>query len=163
AAARKARISFDLAILDEAHKTVTKHSKPFATLLDEKKISVRRRLFMTATERVPRGDHKDALSMESERDYGKRFSQLSFKQAIKDKIIADYKILTLTASDRRIKNLIDENRILDLNSRDLDEAEAQSLASGMAIKRIYKKHGIKHAISFHRSILAAKGFKEQQD
>src|SRR5262249_26209497 len=104
AAARKARISFDLAILDEAHKTVTKHSKPFATLLDEKKISVRRRLFMTATERVPRGEHKDALSMESERDYGKRFSQLSFKQAIKDKIIADYKILTLTVSDRRIKN-----------------------------------------------------------
>jgi hypothetical protein len=47
------------------------------------------------------------------------------------------------------------NRILDVNSRDLDEAEAQSLAAGIAIKRIYEKHAIKHAISFHRSIPAA--------
>jgi predicted helicase len=90
AAARKARVSFDLAILDEAHKTVGKHSKPFATLLNEKKISIRRRLFMTATEKVPRRDSEDVLSMESERDYGKRFFQLSFKQAIKDDIITDY-------------------------------------------------------------------------
>ena len=101
--------------------------------------------------------------MENERDYGKRFFQLSFKEAIKQGIIADYKILTLTVSDRRIKSLIDENRILDLNSRDLDEAEAQSLAAGIALKRIYDKHEIKHAISFHRSIRAADRFREQQD
>ena len=103
AAARKARVTFDLAILDEAHKTVGKHSKTFATLLSDKKISIRRRLFMTATERVARSDREDVLSMENEKDYGKRFFQLSFKQAIKDEIIADYKILTLTVSDRRIR------------------------------------------------------------
>ena len=83
AAARKARISFDLAILDEAHKTVGKHSKPFATLLSDKKIKIRRRLFMTATERVFRGDREDVLSMDNEKDYGARFFQLSFKEAIK--------------------------------------------------------------------------------
>ena len=59
--------------------------------------------------------------------------------------------------------MIDENRILNLNSRDLDEAEAQSIAAGIALKRIYKKHKIKHAISFHRSIRAADRFREQQD
>jgi predicted helicase len=73
AAARKARIKFDLAILDEAHKTVGVHSKTFATLLNEKKIKIRRRVFMTATERVFRGDRSDVLSMDSDRDYGKRF------------------------------------------------------------------------------------------
>ena len=41
--------------------------------------------------------------MESEKDYGKRFFQLSFKEAIKQGIIADYKILTLTVNDRRIE------------------------------------------------------------
>jgi predicted helicase len=141
AAARKARVRFDLAILDEAHKTVGKHSKTFATLLNEKKISIRRRLFMTATERVARSDSEDVLSMESEKDYGRRFFQLSFKEAIKQGIIADYKVLTLTISDRRIRNLIDENRILDLKSRDLDEAEAQSLAAGIALKRVFQKQG----------------------
>jgi superfamily II DNA or RNA helicase len=163
AAARRAGIKFDLAILDEAHKTVGVHSKPFATLLSNKKITIRRRLFMTATERVFRDDREDILSMDNEKDYGSRFFHLSFKEAIKQHIITDYKILTMTVSDRHIRELIDENRILNLNSRDLDEAEAQSLAAGIALKRIYKKHKIKYAISFHRSIRAADRFREQQD
>jgi predicted helicase len=98
-----------------------------------------------------------------EKYYGKRFFQLSFKEAIKQRIIIDYKILTMTVSDRRIRELIDENRILNLNSRDLDEAEAQSVAAGIALKRVYQRHKINHAISFHRSIRAADRFREQQD
>ena len=163
AAARKASTQFDLAILDEAHKTVGVHSKPFATLLSDKKIKIRRRIFMTATERVFRGDRDDVLSMESEKNYGSRFFQLSFKEAIKQRIITDYKILTMTVSDHYIRRLIDKNRILNLNSRDLDEAEARSLAAGIALKRIYKRYKVKHAISFHRSIRAADRFREQQD
>jgi predicted helicase len=163
AATRKARIKFDLAILDEAHKTVGLHSKSFATLLSDNKIKIHRRVFMTATERVFRGDRNDILSMDNERDYGRRFFQLSFKEAISQKIITDYKVLTMTVSDGHIRELIDQNRILHLNSRDLDEAEAQSVAAGIALKRIYKKHGVKHAISFHRSIRGADRFREQQD
>jgi superfamily II DNA or RNA helicase len=163
AAARKARIKFDLAILDEAHKTVGVHSKTFATLLSDKKIKIQRRVFMTATERVFRGDRSDVLSMDNEKDYGARFFQLSFKEAIEQKIITDYKILTITVSDGHVRQLIDQNRILHLNSRDLDEAEAQAIAAGIALKRTYKRHSVKHAISFHRSIRAADRFREQQD
>jgi superfamily II DNA or RNA helicase len=163
AAARKAGIKFDLGILDEAHKTVGVHSKKFATLLRDRKIRIRRRIFMTATERIFRGDRNDVLSMDSEKDYGKRFFQLSFKEAIKQGIITDYRILTMTVSDSHVRRLIDENRILNLNSRDLDEAEAQAVAGGIALKRIYKNHDVKHAISFHRSIRAADRFREQQD
>ena len=163
AAARHAHIRFDLAIFDEAHKTVGAHSKIFATLLSEKKIKIRRRLFMTATERVVRGDRDDVLSMDNERDYGKCFFQMSYKEAIRRRIISDYKILTMTVSDNRIRRLIAENRILNLNLRNLDEAEAQSAAAGIALKRVFKKHGIKHAISFHRSIRTADRFREQQD
>src|SRR5262249_8973436 len=161
---RKARINFDLAILDEAHKTVGIPSKPFATLLSDKKIKIRRRLFMTATERVHRGKRDDVLSMdETDKDYGARFFQLSFKEAINQRIITDYKILTMTVSDSHIRELIDDNRILNFNSRDLDEVEAQSVAAGIALKRIYKNHRIKHAISFHRSIRKADRFRAQQD
>jgi Helicase conserved C-terminal domain len=69
----------------------------------------------------------------------------------------------LTVSDRRIGDLINDNRILDLKARDLDETEAQSLAAGIALKRVYQKHETKHAISFHRSIRAASRFRDQQD
>ena len=163
AAARQARFKFDLGILDEAHKTVGVRSKQFATLLREKKINILRRLFMTATERVFRGDRDDVLSMDNERDYGKCFFQISYKEAIRQHIISDYKIVTVTVSDNRVHRLIETNRILNLNLRDLDEAEAQSVATGIALKRVFRKHRIKHAISFHRSIRAADRFREQQD
>src|SRR6476661_5005622 len=78
-------------------------------------------------------------------------------------IITDYKILTMTVSSGHVRKLIDENRILKLNSRDLDEAEAQAIAAGIALKRTYKRHSVKHAISFHRSIRGADRFREQQD
>jgi superfamily II DNA or RNA helicase len=163
AAARNAGTQFDLAILDEAHKTVGVHSKPFATLLSDEEIKVSRRIFMTTTERIFLGDRNDVLSMDSEKHYGKRFFQLSFKEAIKQGIVADYKIVTATVSDDRILSLIKENRMLDLNVRDLDEAEAQAIGAGIALKRVYKNHQVKHAISFHRSIRAADRFREQQD
>jgi superfamily II DNA or RNA helicase len=162
-AARQAGIRFDLAILDEAHKTVGVRSKQFATLLRDKKFKVRRRLFMTATERVFRGNSDDVLSMDNERDYGKCFFQMSYKQAINRRIISDYKILTMTVGDNRIRRLIDENRILNINLRNLDEADAQSVAAGIALKRVFKGQEIRHAISFHRSIRAADRFREQQD
>jgi predicted helicase len=55
AAARRAGVEFDLAIFDEAHKTVGVRSKTFATLLRDRRFKARYRLFMTATERVFRG------------------------------------------------------------------------------------------------------------
>ena len=79
------------------------------------------------------------LSMDNEKDYGKCFFQMSYKEAIRQRIISDYKILTMTVSDQRIRRLIDENRILNLNLRDLDEAEAQSVAAGIALKRVFKR------------------------
>jgi len=47
---------FDLGIMDEAHKTVGLGSKAMAHLIHEKNIKIKRRLFMTATERLFRGD-----------------------------------------------------------------------------------------------------------
>jgi len=163
AGAQRARFTFDLAILDEAHKTVGHVSKPFATLLNEKKAKIRRRVFMTATERIFRGDNDDVLSMDDNaEEYGSRFYKLSFKEAIKQRIISDYKIITATVSDDEIRKLINENRILNFNSSNLAVAEAQSVAAGIALKRVFKKYNIKHAISFHRSIKSADQFREQQ-
>jgi predicted helicase len=163
AAARLAGVEFDLAIFDEAHKTVGIRSKTFATLLRSRRFKARYRLFMTATERVFRGDSDDVLSMDNEADYGKRFFQMSYKEAISQRIISDYKILTIAVSDARVARAIEENRILNLDSRDLDEAEARAVAAGVALKRVLKEHGVTHAISFHSSIRAAERFRDQQD
>src|SRR5262249_19510320 len=67
-AARKAGVVFDLAIFDEAHKTVGDRSKPFASLLHDEELQVTRRLFMTATERVISDADDEVLSMDNEDD-----------------------------------------------------------------------------------------------
>jgi predicted helicase len=97
-AARQAGAIFDLAVLDEAHRTVGAASKTFATLLRED-VSIHRRLFMTATERVLQGQNDDVLSMDDAAVYGERFFQLTFKGAIAQEIISDYRILTITVTD----------------------------------------------------------------
>lgn len=160
-AVRKLGFIFDLAILDEAHKTVGVITKAFANLLSDENISVRRRLFMTATERILHGKNDAVLSMDDEAVYGKRFHQLTFKEAIGQGIISDYKIVTMTVSDAAIRELIEENSLIDLHG-DGETTDALSLAAGVALKRAFQRYRVKHAISFHRSIRAASTFADQQ-
>ena len=90
--------SFDLAIFDEAHKTVGNEDKLMGHLLKEKSIKIKRRLFMTATERLYHSKNKDVFSMDNKEVYGDEIYSMSFKEAIesKERIICDYKIITLS-------------------------------------------------------------------
>jgi predicted helicase len=119
---------------------------------------------MTATERVVRRRHDDVVSMNDEAIYGRCFHELSFKDAINAKppIISDYKIFTYAVTDEEVRTLIQDNRLLTDADAELEEEEARSVAAGIALRHTFVKHGIKHAISFHRSILAASRFANQQ-
>ena len=159
-ASRECDFTFDLAILDEAHKTVGVHTKSFATLLSDKNISISKRIFMTATERVIRGNNDDVYSMDDVTIYGEQFYRLTFKDAIHSvpPIISDYKILTISVTNEEIKQLIAKNKLITDKSNKLEEQESQSLASAIALRKATQKYGIKHAISFHRSIKSADDF-----
>ncbi len=163
-AARRTRFQFDLGIMDEAHRTVGSQDKAFAHLLQDKNIRIKRRLFMTATERVVRGADDEVVSMDDPKVYGERFHQLSFKQAIEARlpIISDYKILTITVTDALIGDLIRKNRYLQTHKK-LGEREAQALAAGITLQRAFREEGVGHAISFHRSIRAADEFRDQHE
>lgn len=163
-AAKRCHATFDLAILDEAHKTVGVKSKTFAALLSEQNISIAKRIFMTATERVIRGssDHEDVFSMHDEKVYGGLFYRLSFKDAIhaEPAIISDYKILTISVTSEEIRQVIRNNLLVSDTDKQLEEQESQSLAAAIALRKATQKYGIKHAISFHRSIKGADKFAE---
>jgi predicted helicase len=102
--------------------------------------------------------------MNDEAIYGRCFHELSFKDAINAKppIISDYKIFTYAVTDEEVRTLIQDNRLLTDADAELEEEEARSVAAGIALRHTFVKHGIKHAISFHRSILAASRFANQQ-
>lgn len=161
-AARQAKCSFDLAILDEAHKTVGVKSKTFATLLLDKNITIAQRMFMTATERIFKGDNDEVLSMDDPDIYGDLFYQLTFKEAIHTKppIICDYNILTISVTNNEIEELITKNKLINFQPEQDRPQESQSLAAAIALRKAIQKYGIQHAISFHRSIKSADSFSE---
>jgi len=156
---KRLKFKFDLAILDEAHKTVGAKDKAFSILLQDDKINISKRLFMTATERIVKGAEDEILSMDDDKVYGNVFYKLSFKKAIEDGIITDYKIVTVLVNDTEIQDLIKKNKYLTDRSKKVDEAEAQMLTTAIALKKAIKEYNLKHTVSFHKSINASKEFK----
>jgi superfamily II DNA or RNA helicase len=161
-AARLAGVTFDFAVFDEAHKTVGRRDKAFGRLLRDD-FKVKRRMFMTATERIVNGgDADEVYSMDNEEDYGKRFYDLEFGDATEQGLISPFQVLTIVVSEKRIKTLIDRNRILNV-APGLDEVKAHDLAVAVALNEAIKKHGIKKAIAYCASILAGKHACARQD
>ncbi len=156
--------TFDLGIMDEAHKTVGLGSKPMAHLIHQKNIKIKHRLFMTATERLFRGNKEEYLSMDDPRDYGDLIYQLSFKEAIEAKppIISDYKIITFGITEPEIEAVYSDNKFIQIK-KEIDDIKAREFATALALRKAIKKLGIRNAISFHSSIRRANNFKAQQE
>ena len=155
---------FDLGIMDEAHKTVGHGEKPMAHLIHQKNIKIKNRLFMTATERLFRGDKDEYVSMDDPRDYGDIIYQLSFKAAIEMKppIISDYKIITFGITAPEIEAVYNDNKFIQVK-KEIDNITAREFATAIALRKAIRKLGIRNAISFHSSIKRANNFKKQQE
>lgn len=156
--------SFDLGIMDEAHKTVGYHDKLMAHLINEKNIKIKKRLFMTATERLFRKKQDEYLSMDNVKDYGEIIFQLSFKKAIETKppIISDYKVLTFDVMEHDIQEIYKSNKYLHIR-KNLKNITARELATAISLRKAIKKLNIKNAISFHSTVERAKNFMKQQE
>ncbi len=154
--AKKNKTVFDVGIFDEAHKTVGKNENQFSYLIFENNISIKKRIFMTATERFFRGKFDDVLTMDDPDDYGEVFHKMTFKEAIRSKLLCDYEIITMDIKKEEISNFIKDNNLVKMNKRWGLESEARSIASMIALRKAMKEYPIKNAISFHSSIERAK-------
>ena len=165
-AARRARTEFDVGIFDEAHKTVGNRDSLFCHLLHDRNIKIKKRMFMTATERRYRGQSDQIASMGDPKLYGETFHLLPFKRALEAKppILSDYKIITNLVTRQEISALIKRNVFVrpDRGKWDRD-VEAEMLAAVITLRKAMQKYPIRHAISFHSRIVRAKTFKQHQD
>ncbi len=162
-ACKIANHSFDLGIMDEAHKTVGQQDKLFSHLLFEKNIKIQKRIFMTATERRYAGSSDEVLSMDDINVYGETFTQMSFKEAIDIGILSDYKIITLFISNSEVRKLIEQNAFVKPVGKEWDkETEARTLASLIALRKAMTEYPIHHAVTFHSSIKKAEAFEQSQ-
>lgn len=116
---------------------------------------------MTATERRYAGNSDEIVSMDDYEIYGDTFELLTFKEAIeeKPKILCDYSILTIAVLKSEIKELIQKNIYVNPQGDWDEEVESQILASVIALRKAMNKFSVKHAISFHGSILRAEKYK----
>jgi predicted helicase len=156
-------IVFDLAIYDEAHKTVGRRDKPFAHLLYDENVRVSKRVFMTATEREFKGDSVEVLSMDDEETYGPTIDQLSFKKAIEQTppILSDYKIVSTFVTKTEIQELMNRNDLLKPDGSGWTlESDASTFASLIALRKLIDERDIKHVVSFHSSIRRSKEFMD---
>lgn len=165
-AARKSRTVFDVGIMDEAHKTVGQQESLFCHLLHDNNITIKKRIFMTATERRYRGQSDEISSMGDPTLYGETFHLLSFKKALEASppILSDYKIITIFVTRQEVADLIKRNVFLKPNKGGWNkEIEAEMLAGVIALRKAIQKWPIRHAVSFHSRIARAGVFKENQD
>ena len=162
-ASKSLKFTFDLGVYDEAHKTVGKNENLFSYLLFEENISVKHRIFMTATERFYRGVRDDVLTMDDPDDYGDVFCHMSFKEAIEEDLLTDYKIITIEVKKEEIAGFIKDNNLVKSNAKWGEENEARSLASMITLRKAMKALPIKNAVSFHSSIERATRNKDVQE
>ncbi len=164
-ASRLAKRVFDLGIMDEAHKTVGDRDKTFAHLLSDENIKIRKRVFMTATERRYAGNRDEIISMDNPEAYGDTFELLTFKEALEQDppILSDYKILTMLIHKEDVAKYVQERSIVKPDRGKWDDGvQAEMLAGVIALQKAMKKYPIKHAVSFHTSIAKAQAFRSNQ-
>lgn len=161
-AAADSEAIFDFGIFDEAHKTVGAKTSLFSLMLSDNNIRVKKRLFMTATERHYVGASSNIASMDDENLYGKTIELLTFKQALlaNPKIVADYKVLTLFITKAEVQNLVLNKAHVSVAGIDVEDVNAGTLAAMIALDKAAESYPIKHTVSFHSSIKKAEGFKD---
>jgi predicted helicase len=134
---------FDLGIFDEAHKTAGREGKKFGFALKDDNLSIKKRLFLTATPRHyniskknEEGDFDLVYSMDNPDVYGEISHQLSFAAAARKDIICSYKvIISVVTSEQVNKEMLKRGEVL-ING---DVVNAQLIANQIAFKEAINK------------------------
>ena len=159
---------FDLGIFDESHRTAgTKDSLMFVYGMEDKYIPIKKRLFMTATERLvsPRiksnieNSGNVVFSMDDVSKYGPTLATLNFGQAIEKGIICDYKIVVCTITESDIEELVGGKKIITTElGENLSYSNIEILLKELLIAKVMNELDVKKVISYHAYVKNAKAF-----
>jgi predicted helicase len=163
-AAMKPGETFDFAVFDEAHKTAGREGRNFAFALDDKNLSIRKRLFLTATprhynpqKRDQEGEAQLVFSMDNPAIYGPQAYRLTFAEAARRGIICRYKVLISVITSEEVTNeLLQRSEVLI----DGDPVQARMVANQIALCHAVDKFGAKRIFTFHRTVRDAREFVE---
>lgn len=158
--------AIDVGVFDEAHRTAGAGGKPFSFALSDKNISIRKRVFFTATERVrdtsraaQAQDEDDGLvTMDDETVYGPRAYSLSFRQAAERGLTVPVKIIISVVDDEAIaRQNLGERAV---RAADGQRLQARGVANLSAVSRAMAEMRLQKVITFHGGVDAANEFSK---
>ena len=142
---------FDLVICDEAHRLAGHAEGLCATVLDDKKIKARKRLFMTATPRYFKEHVKrraaelefEHVSMDDAHVFGPEFHVLTFHEAISAKpepLLTDYQVVVIGVTDREAKAWAERATLV----RTVEglSTDARTLAAQIGLAKAMRKYDL---------------------
>jgi superfamily II DNA or RNA helicase len=163
--ATRGEFGFDVAIFDEAHKTTGSASGRFAVGLNDENITIKKRLFLTATpkhydisKRDKDGEFK-FVSMDDEAVYGKRAHTLTFGDAAAKGIICPYKVVITLIDKQQVDDFALKNGITLVEG---DSVKAKWVASQIAVSSAIKHTNAKKIITFHSRVKTAREFASDE-
>jgi superfamily II DNA or RNA helicase len=153
-------ISFDFVFCDEAHKTAGISKGVFGLVHDNVKVPAKRRLYATATPRIVKESLKKKLGddlkythdMNDPEKFGEELYRMSFKDAIDEDILVDYKIVAIGVNDLQLATYIQDRKFVD-NNISIDE-----VANNYALDFVMNKYSANHGLTFHSRVKLAKEF-----
>ncbi len=154
---------FDYIFCDEAHKTAGVGVNKFSLVHDNERIPSKRRLYATATPRIVKESIKKKLTddlayaydMNDPTVFGEEFYRMSFKKAIEQDILVDYKIVVIGVSDKRLEEHIKARQYV---SKDYT---IDDIANSYALDQVMNEYGASHAITFHSRVKTAREFSSR--
>ena len=169
---------FDLIICDEAHRTTGvslagEDESAFTKVHDNNFIKAKKRLYMTATPRLYSDDTKskaaqaDAIlcSMDDPKLYGEEIYRIGFGEAVEKDLLADYKVLILTLSDKDVPPAVQKmiaDKESEINADDASKligcinALSKQILGDNGILEAHDPEPMRKAVAFCQTIATSK-------
>lgn len=151
------KIKFDAIVFDEAHHLAGSVDKKASILLFNKSLSVKKRLFLTATPKFVRSNTSAVFSMDDKKVFGEEIFYLSLAESINLNLLTDYRVVSVIAENWEVERMFMKNQMVEI---DKEKYDFKMVAAAVAVLKAMKKLGIKKIITYHSSINRAEKFKE---
>ena len=162
-AIKDSSFEFELIFCDEAHKTAGVGKNIFSLVHDNNLVPSKYRLYATATPRIVKetlkkklgDDLKYAYDMNDPNTFGYEFHRMTFKDAIEENILVDYKIVAIGVNSDELKDYIEQRRFVD------EKLSIDELANNYALEHVMKKYNANHGLTFHSRVKLAQEFADR--
>uniref|UniRef100_UPI002F913872 DEAD/DEAH box helicase family protein n=1 Tax=Streptomyces cellulosae TaxID=1968 RepID=UPI002F913872 len=173
---------FDLAIVDEAHRTAGSWDKDWTMVHDSSRIRTDRRLYLTATpyeweaprlaeapdarprpkrtaSTVPAWESPSLIaSMDDPKVFGPRLHTYTHAAAIEDGVLADYQLLVPTITNTDLRTVLTDP---DNTHTGFAPTARRTTALHLAVLKAMTEHDLKHVIVYFQQVADAADFARQ--